>query len=636
MLPAGPLWQSAGMGLDLAQLLAVSVFRALDVDPAGRILAGSDEGGSMQLVEISPDGSARTLTALPGPCTGRYLPGERTVVVSHDDGGNERGQLSLLRLPAPGGPPGGGQETGSQETGSRPAALADLEPLVHDPRYVHRLADVSAGRICYLTNRRDGVSFEAVLRDLATGAEQTAFASEGGISEAVASPDGRWLAVSVPSAAANSDQILLADLGQPPGPGRLRALTGAGENASQGRLQWLPGSDGLIVTTNRNREFTGIARYDLGSESWTWLITDDSADLAGWVSPDGSAILVERNDDGASVLTLHDMATGAGRDVPLPAAGCITDIPLPDPCWSADSRTVAMSIAAADLPGDVLLADPATARIRVLTNSARYLGGAAPARPEAHQIPAPDGEMVPCLVYRSGDPADPALAQSAVLVIHGGPESQAKRNFNPLVQALAAAGHTVLVPNVRGSTGYGKRWYSADDVSRRLDSVADLAAIHAYLPKLGVDQARAALYGGSYGGYMVLAGLAFQPELWAAGVDIVGISSLVTFLENTSAYRRAQREREYGSLAHDRDFLIAASPLTRIEAIRAPLFIIHGANDPRVPLSEAEQLHAALTARGQECELLVYADEGHGLARRANKLDAYPKALAFLARHLGS
>jgi dipeptidyl aminopeptidase/acylaminoacyl peptidase len=110
----------------------------------------------------------------------------------------------------------------------------------------------------------------------------------------------------------------------------------------------------------------------------------------------------------------------------------------------------------------------------------------------------------------------------------------------------------------------------------------------------------------------------------------------VTFLENTSAYRRAQREREYGSLEHDREFLLAASPLTRIDAIRAPLFMIHGANDPRVPLSEAEQLHAALTARGQECELLVYGDEGHGLAKRANKLDAYPRAFAFLARHLAS
>ncbi len=609
------------MGLDLAQLLAVSVFQAFDADSAGRILAGSDEAGSMQLTEISPDGSAVTLTALPGPCSGRYLPGERTVVVSHDDGGNERKQLSLLRLPLPAGP----------------AGLADLEPLVHDPRYMHLLADVSAGRICYLTNRRDGVRFDAVLRDLATGTEETAFASEGGIHEAVASPDGRWLAVGVPSALANSDQILLVDLTQPPGPGRLRALTGAGEHASQERLQWLPGSDGLIASTNRNREFTAIARYSLAAESWTWLITDEEHDLAGWLSPDGSLILVERNDDGASVLTLHDGATGAPlRDVPLPAAGCVTAIRLPDPRWSPDGRAIAMSIAAADMPGDVLLADAATARVRALTSSARYLGGSAAALPEAHQIPAPDGELVPCLVYRSEDAADPGLAESAVLVIHGGPESQAKRDFNPLVQALAAAGHTVLAPNVRGSVGYGKRWYSADDVTLRLESVADLAAIHAYLPKLGVDPARAALYGGSYGGYMVLAGLAFQPELWAAGVDIVGISSLVTFLENTSAYRRAQREREYGSLEHDRDFLLAASPLTRIDAIRAPLFIIHGANDPRVPLSEAEQLHAALTARGQECELLVYPDEGHGLAKRANKMDAYPKALAFLARHLAS
>jgi dipeptidyl aminopeptidase/acylaminoacyl peptidase len=609
------------MGLDLARLLAVSVFRAFDADSAGRILAGSDEGGSMQLVEISPDGSAAPLTALPGPCSGRYLPGERTVVVSHDEGGNERGQLSLLRLPLPAGP----------------AGLADLEPLVHDPRYIHRLADVSAGRICYLTNRRDGVRFDAVLRDLATGTEETAFASAGGIREAVASPDGRWLAVSVPSAAANSDQILLADLSQPPGPGRLRALTGAGEHASQDRLQWLPGSDGLIASTNRNREFTAVARYSLAAESWTWLITDEEHDLAGWVSPDGSLILVERNDDGASLLTLHDGATGAAlRDVPLPAAGCVTHVRMPDPHWSPDGRAIAMSIAAADMPGDVLLADPGTAHVRALTSSVRYLGGSAPALPEAHQIPAPDGELVPCLVYRSDDPADPGLAKSAVLVIHGGPESQAKRNFDPLVQALAAAGHTVLMPNVRGSVGYGKRWYSADDVTLRLESVADLAAIHAYLPKLGVDPARAALYGGSYGGYMVLAGLAFQPELWAAGVDIVGISSLVTFLENTSAYRRAQREREYGSLEHDRDFLLAASPLTRIEEIRAPLFIIHGANDPRVPLSEAEQLHAALTARGQECELLVYPDEGHGLAKRANKMDAFPKAFAFLARHLAS
>jgi dipeptidyl aminopeptidase/acylaminoacyl peptidase len=142
--------------------------------------------------------------------------------------------------------------------------------------------------------------------------------------------------------------------------------------------------------------------------------------------------------------------------------------------------------------------------------------------------------------------------------------------------------------------------------------------------------------GGWYGGYMVLAGLAFQPGLWAAGVDIVGIASLVTFLEHTSAYRRAYREREYGTLAGDREFLHAASPLTRIDDITAPLFIIHGANDPRVPLSEAEQIHAGLLSRGLECELVVYADEGHGLAKRANRTDALQRASAFLARHLAA
>jgi dipeptidyl aminopeptidase/acylaminoacyl peptidase len=125
-----------------------------------------------------------------------------------------------------------------------------------------------------------------------------------------------------------------------------------------------------------------------------------------------------------------------------------------------------------------------------------------------------------------------------------------------------------------------------------------------------------------------------QPELWAAGVDIVGMSSLVTFLENTSAYRRAYREREYGFLDRDREFLEKASPITYLAQIRAPLFVIHGANDPRVPLSEAEQIKAALDGKGVPCELRVYADEGHGLAKRVNRVDAYPAAITFLRTHL--
>jgi dipeptidyl aminopeptidase/acylaminoacyl peptidase len=250
-------------------------------------------------------------------------------------------------------------------------------------------------------------------------------------------------------------------------------------------------------------------------------------------------------------------------------------------------------------------------------------------RPDSRKVATPDGEQIPVYVLRRDDGGG-----SSVLYIHGGPEAASVRSWNPVIAALAVGGHTVVVPNVRGSAGYGRRWVSLDDVGKRMDAVADLAAIHAWLPSIGADPARAALYGGSYGGYLVLAGLAFQPDLWAAGVDIVGISSLVTFLRNTSAYRRAYREKEYGRLDVDLDLLENASPITRIGAVRAPLFVIHGANDPRVPLSEAEQMVAAVRSRGIECELLVYADEGHGLAKRANRLDAYPKTLAFLRRHL--
>jgi dipeptidyl aminopeptidase/acylaminoacyl peptidase len=609
------------MGLDLARLLDIRLYQAFDLDEAGRVLAGSDDTGSTQLIEIQPDGSIEPLTALPGPCTGRYLPGERAVLVSHDEGGNELHQLSVLRLPTP-----GGQQAG-------PGAL---EPLVRDPRYMHVLADVRDGQVCYLTNRRNGIAFDPVIRQLADSSERALLLGDAMFGEAAISPDGRWLAVTVLSpVTANAAHAALVDLTAAPGQERLAEVTPADAPAVCSALGWAPDSSALYLSANNDREFTAVARYDLGRGQLTWLVSDDSADLTGWLSPDGALLLVERNDAGASNLALHDAATGARlAELPLPSRSCV----VTSPRWSADSAAVALTVSAAELPSDVLLCPAAAGSVtpapRLLTGSARGLGDHPPARPEQHWVPAPDGARIPCLVYRPTPSADPGLAGSAVLVVHGGPEAQAGPGFSIYVQILAAAGHTVLVPNVRGSTGYGKAWYSADDGHRRLDSVADLAALHAHLPTLGVDPARAALWGGSYGGYMVLAGLAFQPELWAAGVDIVGIASLVTFLENTSAYRRAYREREYGTLAHDREFLLSVSPLSRIDDITAPLFIIHGANDPRVPLSEAEQIHEALTSRGRECELLVYADEGHGLARRPNRADAIPRAAPFLARHL--
>lgn len=610
------------MGLDITTLLEIRTWRAFDVDDEGRVLAGFDETGSVQLVELAgPDARPVPLTALPGACRGRYLPGERAVVVEHDDGGNERGQLSLLRLDP-------------RRDGHRaPVDLDGLEPLVRDSRYVHKLLDVLPGRVVYATNRRNEIDFDVVIRNVTTGVEEVVYDGGGMVMSGSASSDARWVLITLAGAAPMSDRLVLVDT-MPETEGRhFRELTEDRPSRHEG-ARWIGGRHAFSVASDAETDLTGIVRFDLATGSWQPLVSPTRHDLACWPSPDGRLLLIESNDDGVSRLALHDAGSGERlRDIGLPADGVIT-FPQPDPVWSPDSRLVAISFTAPGVPGDVLLLDTETGGPLVaLTSSADQLPADAASIPTSHRVPTPDGEQVPCYVYPPTT-AGSTVEGSAVMVIHGGPEAQARPSFNPAVQAMTAAGHTVLVPNVRGSVGYGKRWYSADDVHKRLDSVADLAALHEWLPTLGLDPARVALWGGSYGGYMVLAGLAFQPQRWAAGVDIVGISSLVTFLQNTSPYRRAAREREYGSLETDLQFLRDASPLSKVDAITAPLFVIHGANDPRVPLSEAEQLAAAVRENGVECELLVYPDEGHGLAKRANRLDAYSKALAFLVRHL--
>lgn len=288
------------------------------------------------------------------------------------------------------------------------------------------------GRICYFTNRRNGVAFDPVIRDLATGAERTVALGDAMFDEAALSPDDKWLAVTVASAVtANSAHVLLVDLASQAGREQVTEVTAVDDLAMNGSLNWTPDSAALILASNTGREFTGVARYNVASGRWTWLITDDSADLAGWLSPDGSLLLVERNDDGAFVLSLHDAGTGKPlREVALPATGCVTDSRPPEPRWSPGSATVTLSVTGALLPGDVLLADARTGSVRQVTRSAAGLGSTRPAVPEQHRVLTPDGEQVPFLVYRGAEPADPSLAGSAVLVVHGGPEGQARQNFN--------------------------------------------------------------------------------------------------------------------------------------------------------------------------------------------------------------
>ncbi len=299
---------------------------------------------------------------------------------------------------------------------------------------------------------------------------------------------------------------------------------------------------------------------------------------------------------------------------------------------SPDGSRLAFGFSSPQTTWDAWLLDTETFESRRLTRSPTGIPKTELVAPTLHRFPSFDGESIPYLVYRP-EPDEPA---PVLLEIHGGPEAQRRPMWIPLVQYLVGHGFAVVQPNVRGSTGYGKRFEHLDDGRRRLDTVRDVAALHDLLSadtRFAADQT--VLYGGSYGGYMVLACLAFEPERWAGGVAVVPISSLVTFLRNTSEYRRAFREREYGSLEDDLEFLVEASPITHVDRIRAPLLLIHGANDPRVPLGEAEQIHAALGERGIRSELLVYHDEGHGLQKLSNRLDAYPRAVAFMEEILG-
>jgi dipeptidyl aminopeptidase/acylaminoacyl peptidase len=244
-----------------------------------------------------------------------------------------------------------------------------------------------------------------------------------------------------------------------------------------------------------------------------------------------------------------------------------------------------------------------------------------------------DGRPISFFWYSK--PPAPGMKLPVVISIHGGPEAQAQPYWSAVTQYLALAGYAVAVPNVRGSLGYGKAFSHLDDKEKREDSVRDISELGKFLAaRPDVDAKKLVLFGGSYGGYMVLAGLTLYPEQWAAGIDIVGIANFRTFLEQTAPYRRALREAEYGSLDKDGALLDKISPIHKVDKIAAPLMVVHGTRDPRVPIGEAMQIEAALKKRGLPVQLMTFEDEGHGLAKLKNKLIAYPAMIAFLDKNV--
>ncbi len=470
-------------------------------------------------------------------------------------------------------------------------------------------------------NKRD---FDVFVFDPATGAERLVLEGEGMWYVSTWLPGNRHLVVGRADSNANNDLYLL-DLTS----GEKRHLTPHRGDATFGSAVATPDGRSLYLVSNDDRDVSTLARIDLaggGGLEWLEEATWDREDLT--LDGSGRWLVVLVNEEGYTRVEVRDLSGGPTRVVdglPRGTSGGARFI-------RGTSRFL-LSAAAPSDSGDVWSVDAPTGQaVRWTRSSLAGLERDALVEPDLVHFPSFDGLRIPAFYYRPRHVPGP---YPVMINIHGGPESQSTPAFGPTIQYLLQEGFAVLLPNVRGSTGYGKRYMQLDDVRKRMDSVADVRAARDWLVEHGGGAPkRIGLIGGSYGGFMVLSSMVTYPDLWAAGVDIVGIANFVTFLENTSPYRRHLREAEYGSLEKDRDYLVEISPLTHIHRIAAPLMVVHGRNDPRVPVGEAEQVVAAARERGLPVEVLIYDDEGHGLAKRPNRLDAYPRIARFLDRHL--
>jgi dipeptidyl aminopeptidase/acylaminoacyl peptidase len=568
----------------------------------------SDASGTHQLWSRPPDGGAPVaLTRMDEPVGNwAFSPCSHDLIFTMDCGGDERHQLWLLR-----------------EGADNPVALTSDPTTVH----VWGCWSPDGTRIAYGANARDKTQMDIYVMDLRSGAAMCVHQGAGYQDPLAFFSDG--------------ESLLLRDWTGGPHNQTLQRLTLDGFVISpllphDGRAEYRAvrmrrDGTGFYVLCDQESDHFRIGFVPLSGGPVQWLISvaDQTIDAMA-LAADQQRMAYVVNAGGWNHVHVRNLASGEDRCLQGLPAGVVSSL-----SWIPEKDELIFPFEGAATPPSIWKADVASNTAAAFISSAI---GTTPladfVEPELIHVASFDGLQVPCFVYRPRVPAD-ASGYPVVVIVHGGPAMAWTANFRADVQYLLARGVMVVGPNVRGSSGYGRSYHELDDKHLRMDSVSDLQAVRLWLDRQSeVDSQRVAVFGRSYGGFMVLAALTEYPESWRLGVDFYGIANFHTLLQTTGPWRRDLRAAEYGDPSIDAELLERISPIHRMNRLNAPLLIVHGLDDPRVTPGESEMLHSVVRGLGKPVQYLRIPHEGHGFARRSNRHIVYAALDRFLDRYL--
>ena len=574
------------------------------------LLISSDATGTFNAYALPLGGGAPVaLTASTTVATNAVsaFPNDDRILVTHDGGGDELSHLYVR---------------------TADGTLTDITP--GEKLKADFLGWNTDGKTFYVTsNSRDPEAFDLYAYDAATLTPTRVFENTGGYSIGGISYDGRTVALTKSLTSANSD-LYVADLATGGAPKLISEHTG---NIAFAVSDFTPDSKSLIYLTDEHGEFTQAWTYDLASGAKAKLVDGDWDVSFAFFSPSGRYRVSALNADGSTALTILDTTTGnpvALKGIPAGDLGAVR--------FNADESALAFTVNADTSPSDVFVADLATGEARRLTTALN------PEIKEADLVQATvvryageGGVMVPGILYKPAG-ASAAHPAPAIVLVHGGPGGQSRRGYSAMIQHLVNHGYAVLAANNRGSSGYGKTFFHLDDKHHGEADLRDIVAGGQWLRGQDwVADDQVAVMGGSYGGYMTAAALAFHPDAFAAGVDIFGVTNWERTLQSIPAWWGAERIAlfdEMGDPATDAARHHAISPLFHAGQITKPLLVIQGENDPRVLKVESDELVAAVRASNVPVEYVVFPDEGHGFQGRENRITAQEAYLKFLDQYV--